>query len=1580
MTKIINHRTRFVNSGFVLPTVTMVMLVVVLLSIAILLRSFDRAEVARNVRVDQATLAAATPALDRAKAKIDQLFNDSALPRSTPRDKAIYDVIGENSDTRYRFGDEIPLKIAFDSNGGGIQANDDSGDPDDLRLEDNEETRTAWMFPVDTDNNGQFDTYTLYSILFRSPSRNDDGEFDRTRSPLEARTPPMPDVATISEKCKNAFGTASGIVGDSDWYKGSSNLTKSFFVYTTNVPITQEQLATLNTNDYEVGKAGVSALEYQQDRLRIPLNNNAVWFEEDLELGLVSNFRLNGRVLTNGNFMPRAGFNGPITFYQVSDPESCFYEAENGKIIVGGNVADGDITDSVAKEGGRKEVFIHKYKQGAEPIKDDEINGDNKTTTSVGGSEVGYDINAYNERIGGMVDDALATVPTAPGDEKCSNCGALPVAVQEQYKERADVGEDNRELLEDVLESYYKSITRRVPFAEGTTNDGATMTGYDPPDEWIDIADNGLTIKETGSLAFLPTSDPELANNEEEEKLIGDRISVGYGLAALDLDGNETTEDFGNGIFWNDPDAANLEITASSNSRTRESQIDSLPDLGATERGLFWEKEAAKVPEAFDNSGGLRVVTGAGIYLAEDPDPNNWQKENVWSDAMPVPLEPNTLTTPGDDAVRSDVVLDGANPAFIPFLRMRATAVYHYTTGGSTPSPNTDQTPIACVSSYYDPTDITSALNQDGLPWNDDLDGRSNNGIVYNYVAVSESDPRLTVQADLQYPNGRYVNQPLRTALDTPAGDRLLQHYSAIHAAQCALNILDAPTSFSTAIPHGAIREAAFLDAREVKSLNRLSTDDTLPEWLQIAELENLQPSAASFPVATPVRYNLPLEQRQPLEVRVTEIDLSQLRESGATIGTGEYLLPNSGVIYATRDDALPDVSAVDASGDINDPGVKEELLSTSDFQLDPSRRPSGIRLINGTNLSRTNANDGDVAVEKGLILASNLPVYIKASDENGLYGFNLHKKPGDSTRREEFDEQLDGATWNNFYTRGDTDFNSAFACRDGQDGCTDSGDQWRPASILADSITLLSSDWEDGYRNQGDYDLRNNLGNAAAAAFLENGFLFNNFVTSSQWADASGWPNTTAPDNYMTSYLANGVTPIQRRVDDFPEYLMEVCTKLPVSECGPGDWYVDPVPGSSLTATGSLNQPFALSTDPATPDAIGSNVHKAGTTAAPAYDSDTTDSDPELTQYARRIAFMRNAGSNDLVLSGGFPIPIGIDSSGNIACYTYSGTSGSCQAFSSSNQPRTANESLWFQTTSTPTTPYLKPGSGGTVATVTYSANQPLLLFAPIDPLNLTDQPLLVPMLQIHSPTGEPGGNDNTVFGNKSNKGNTTQEKWLQVAAEGIDPTNTRQTIYNITFVSRNSPSRPEADRAGNTQPEETGGGLHNFIRTLENWGDNDPNSSHEKRTITISGNFIQSGQSTYATAPIQPTDKTGNTEAGLFYSLDGGDKAIYRYNNNDKGFPYRGGAFSQRSPFYWPADRAWGFDVGLLSQTPDLFAQRFTGEPVDDPDEYFREISSDDDWVRVLLCAKRQDNDQPALAGYVRPSDWCTNNSYEE
>ncbi|NJM23933.1 MAG: hypothetical protein HC907_37765 [Richelia sp. SM1_7_0] len=95
-------------------------------------------------------------------------------------------------------------------------------------LEDNETSKTAWKFAIDTDNNGKKDTFTLYGVYFRSPSRDQNtGEFARKRNPLEARTPPMDNDAT-NQVCRNAAGFST-LVGNSSWYKlQNGNLGKSF--------------------------------------------------------------------------------------------------------------------------------------------------------------------------------------------------------------------------------------------------------------------------------------------------------------------------------------------------------------------------------------------------------------------------------------------------------------------------------------------------------------------------------------------------------------------------------------------------------------------------------------------------------------------------------------------------------------------------------------------------------------------------------------------------------------------------------------------------------------------------------------------------------------------------------------------------------------------------------------------------------------------------------------------------------------------------------------------------------------------------------------------------------------------------------------------------------------------------------------------------------------------------------------------------------------------------------------------------------------------------------------------------------
>jgi len=1838
-----SRRGSRVPSGFVLPTVTMVLLVVALLTTAMVLRSFDRSKNAANFRVNEATLNAAAPALDRARAKIDELFNDPTLPRGTPTDDALIRSMTSTPE-RYRFGDETQLKLVYDVDG---EEGIGEEDPNQNRVEEQETVTTAWKFPVDTDNNGKFDTFTLYGILFRSPPRGGDG-FTRRRSPLDARTRPM-DEGRLGGSCESSVTTSASFVGDSGWYKSGNKIKKGIFVYAANVPITDLTDTDLSETNYEVfsgGRQGFSALEYQQDRSRIPLTNNAVVYRDDLAIFPGGRLNLNGRVMTNSNLLiGNALRTSDVRLFLISSPESCYYEEEMSKVIVGGNIGAGPIDSNSDDDNAGIDLFGlgSPYEEG------EDFGRDNKTVTARGGADLSYNTFAFNQRIDYMVNAALwigngsASVIT-----ERTNTDEDPDEVQERVEERLEQnpGLDPYEVRKEELENYFVDRTRQVPFAEvddgesalltsggalpsTSADDGITITnageanaffarytqGSDgtgqnplrPPFYWMypfDIDNNANSYTGlTQNLNQPPATDPAMLQGREER--VGDRVYVGNNLPAkiFDPDSNQFV------------DAANYEqvVTGttwdgSGEDRLRQSQVQELPDLGVTDRDNFWELSAAEAPaNDLENIGGLRVITGTGIYLPFDEDVTVIDPPPVWPDYMPVPNDRDDVFDENDNDISSAA-------SDRPYLQMRATAVYHYKHDDYEVDEGTVnyQEPIACVSSYYDPTDENTASNRTGLPENPALPGtggNSNNGVVYSWSDTLSSNRNiLDYQARLEYPNGREVNPLLTEALAAiDRGEQLsLAERTAIDTEICAINIHYGTVAPNTAaMEHGTIYERTFLDPRQIKSIDAhslrvqwngasyeladgLGTPDlqdgdivTLAGFAEEAgenlnfsrETIDVNPADGTFTVLSTIppagaakigwltetlsgRYDLSIEERQPLEIRATVLDLNQMRNR--TVGSGtptEYLLPNSGIVYATREDALADETT---DGDDGQPSPE---LSATDFLLDPTRRPNAIMLINGSELNRGGRNDYRVQ-EKGLVLVSPLPVYIQGD-------FNLHT--GGSG--EEFTETLP-ENWNNFYDR--TTLNEDFACRVGQfgPGTCNPGDTWRAATVISDALTLLSDDFREGFRNQGDYDLNNNLGDAESIRKRrENGFYTNDFVTSrgdftdGDYAQRVGG---AAPTN--SSYFNNFVTPIQRRAEGNREYLMEVCPKLPVSECGPMDWYVippdpldpldegtkanavigedlggltdaeilgiissgttriagneelrryprrvaffrdyrdcdtiDPAPdtespiGSPSTCDGDLildngeptadwetfvannnqggvNQPIPIGIveegsdrgriqpfpynntlldldRDGDADELNETQPPDGSTAIDEYlgrgDGSTAVMDPYIDSYINSAApvlddvvddgFLGGADSNgdgvttvaeflarvlpevttdysspvavevqdfmsqfmaeptpvpysvtaaevleDITAAGFFAeeIPeeptvevedvlkelllqvlqevrlqnlealtpseveagLGIQIEdvvdvGEVDRYCAWETSGSdCVNDSDDGRPYRDGdeETLWFVTVDrTPAAgalPEINRRNYGHEHPLFYrtldgnpisdnSAGEPI----PTDPEEPIPgrkwQPLLEPVLQLRATTNSTSGNTRSAPSpNRRDRGNNTY--WHQRATAGH--------TFNVVFASGDTPPRPD----------ESNGGLENFPRFIESW-----NSSTPAR---ISGGFIQTRRSVFATAPFQvlrPDDRDGTREedVGIF-----AQEQIYEHDNA-----------SGIQPFYFPPGRLWGFDVGLLTQQPDLFAQRFTVPPTTDPNEFFREVGRDDKWVEVLLCAGQPSTD---------------------
>nr|CAD5977471.1 hypothetical protein NO713_04297 [Planktothrix pseudagardhii] len=1521
-----NHHNRYAKAGFVLPTVAMVLLVVVLLSLAITFRAFDRANYAQNTRVDQQVLSLATPALERAKVKLEKAFGEFT---ETPSELGL---LGElTKPDKYKFTGENTLTLAFDQ----------------------ETLNTAWKFPVDLNNDGKADDgFNIYGIFFRSPERNDEGKFKEVRTPLEARSYPLPKLtsAAITNKdCPQSLGTSASLVGSSDWYKVGANLKKSFFIYAATIP---------NQG------SGFSALEIQQDRERVPLVNNAVVYEDDLQITPgASGIQINGRIFTNANLLTgKRSSGGAVEYYQVSSPKSCFYEMENSKIVVGGNVGIGAPDSNTALEA----VQVHLFKSGSAPTNKPSMSSAEQPVTQ-GAKDISYSDKRYVDRIASLRKAQMAQLATND-----------PQEVKDDVADGID--------REKALENYFRARTRRVPTVDPQTDTPLPQgsgNALRPPDKHAfpyeapdnTTSNNGTTLNGTVPHLMPPATEPSLVKNNQEETRLGDRIAMGNGLPVKWFNNNDFTSSDTQLIKdykWDEGTPA---------PRYRTTQMQDLADFGSTQRNGFWEQAAAKAPSDTEKGvGGLRIVTGAGIYgranstsfLPEPPtapnNPNTSEDESqfdvVWPDTMPMWKDDNLDGIPD---IGASGQLDKQGD-----LKMRATVVYHYIQDPWNPdgvAADKRQSPLACISSYYDPTTEKTAMNRAGLPniklretdrtlaWGTTNTvtanpGNSHNGVVYSMpsTAIDQATPganglftisdpkakdptdstadfkeKIIYQANLVFPDGRFVNEPLRKALQKDPDDRSLDEQSAIDTTLCAMTILnnlagnpnDKPGVGDTVIPHGAIYETAFLDSRQIKSIENNDT-------------------------GTPNTYDRPIEDRQPLEIRATVIDLDLLRR-GTVGSTSEYLLPNSGIIYATREDALLDQSDNTTSWDLKSP---------VDYILDETRRPNGIMLINGQILARGGNDNNYNDIEKGLILATDLPAYVKADSSNG---FNLHQSTPGGAELEEFDTTALTGTpkkWTETSFYGRTKLNKSFACRKGDTRleCVGTGDLWRPATVISDAITLLSNNFKTGYRNLGDYDLRNNTvlsadyithkglnpiiagggydlnndgdlsdsfsevtlkldlnGNGnqtdtsvsetnvtVAAARQFNGFYDNNYVTTTDWYKTDGKPEATKVNSYMNNFI----TPVQLR-GSAAEYVMEICRKPLVSICKPGDWKIGiDSNGNSKLDSGEEKFSYEIPVD----TAVGKLL--SGTTARPALD-------PNDRIYPRRIAFARypvsHAKKYELILDNSSPSPLPIalgiysskvnyagNSSTAFTFPTISGFEGSGKSVST-NVPPNATNALRFQLNSSRPKLDWNPGSS--------------LLLA---------QPIWKPLVQL---------NQIALVSNT--------DGWQQPATA---------SKFNLIIASGDAPTRDS----------ETNGGLPNFARFIENW---------TGQEAQISGSFIQFKRSTYATGPFMPILDRTKATLTKFGNPPSGDPRPYTAANNEG-----------RTAQYMPPSRVYGFDVALLSQSPDLFATKFTLPSTQPPDQYFREVGKDDPWIQTLLCAAQDTNSNYGTA----PTDYGTGKFY--
>lgn len=314
---------QFSRSGFLLPTVAVLLVVLSLVVASLLKQSQERSTEVISKRQEQVTYNAATPAIDRAKAKIQYLFtSDPRWPRRLPPDAFILSMMRN---------DGIDTIVAdIDPVESGIQNPYVLPDETQLDLDKDGKLDLAWKFTTDTDGDGDTEN-VAYALFFRTNgpqagapavtiTRAQSDSFKAKA--LVVRNAPINMNYVGSGACDALTADIEGDVGGWDVISGAT-VRRAF------------QVTAVVVDDEGVSRS-VTTMEMQQDRQAEKGNKWGAWFRYDLEIFNGPPFRWNGAMHTEGSLIVGPTTN-PFRAYLISDPRSCMFSRENSEITVTGN-------------------------------------------------------------------------------------------------------------------------------------------------------------------------------------------------------------------------------------------------------------------------------------------------------------------------------------------------------------------------------------------------------------------------------------------------------------------------------------------------------------------------------------------------------------------------------------------------------------------------------------------------------------------------------------------------------------------------------------------------------------------------------------------------------------------------------------------------------------------------------------------------------------------------------------------------------------------------------------------------------------------------------------------------------------------------------------------------------------------------------------------------------------------------------------------------------------------------------------------------------------------------------------------
>ncbi|MCU0551887.1 MAG: hormogonium polysaccharide biosynthesis protein HpsA [Leptolyngbya sp. Prado105] len=330
------QRGKLSTAGFILPTTVLLVLVVALTVGALTFRAYNR-----NIQVigdaqQRVIYNAATPAIDRARSKLEYLFDatkDTRLPSGVPSQTILEAMLLNNGKDR-NGGDFGVLRIPDASGNSTI---DPYTFPDETRIKRNNRDQNIWAFRTDTNGDGKLDksdSTVVYSIILNTPPAvtTGTGSSQRTEG-IATRLLKMKDAEKAADMyVRQAPLSVDGVlgcsVGDSTgaaagpdgWFNDKTStalLRKNFQVDALVIP-----------GDSKAAKA---TLEFTQDRQVNRGNKWGAWFRHDLEIYPGPQFNWNGAMHTEGSLII-----GGSSFdaFLISAPKSCLYYPDSSEITM----------------------------------------------------------------------------------------------------------------------------------------------------------------------------------------------------------------------------------------------------------------------------------------------------------------------------------------------------------------------------------------------------------------------------------------------------------------------------------------------------------------------------------------------------------------------------------------------------------------------------------------------------------------------------------------------------------------------------------------------------------------------------------------------------------------------------------------------------------------------------------------------------------------------------------------------------------------------------------------------------------------------------------------------------------------------------------------------------------------------------------------------------------------------------------------------------------------------------------------------------------------------------------------------